>query len=761
MIGENYAFGYRPYGTTVDELTPGTVTRTFYDRMPARDTLGVELYPPSAIVPAPTYTLGRVAAVVSDVRAVLDANGSAVQASDGSDSVIRVSTANSYDKYGRVLSSYAFDPTVPAGADSLRMLWSDTKYDLGGKVVSTTRNSYGLSFAGIVFRSVTERYTYDRLGRVDNIYSSQGYGNAPLAHYEYYPTGSVKSVNLGNSLTLAYTYHISGAVKTATVTSIGGDQLYSETLNYEDCGNGECTPQYNGNISRMAHQLAHGNTAYSENRNVTYYYDQLNRLASAEDIVENAFDEMFEYDAQGRIVSQRRAGNTSNTSGGEYAYESGSNRLKSVAAGMGGTAGSRDMSDADNFVYDQDGNLVEDKSKNMKITYDWRGMPVEFLRQTGCYDYHGLALCDSTKLVIAYDGSGRRISKTRMKESQNGTWWTELVTHYTGIGTEIRENPGNNEAKVVMNMPNGLGRYEPEDAAVLPSSSTSRTFEWYLKNHLGSTMLVYASGYGTPGVVRAAYDYRAFGEQVSLTESADKVTENFTGKEKDDETELNYFGARYLDPMLGMWTSVDPARQFASPYLYAGNGVNPVNGVDGDGNYYEDEYGRTNQDYDYVIQDFQGMVTAAEMDAIIDAHNDLQSNFGLLDELLPRYAFQSYWNDEEIAFDLKTATKFTVGEQRKVLTVGPGFEKNVFHLHTFRYNGSKEGFSPNDNGVCNLYERTDYMMEITSGNVYFQNVKVNNIHYPGVKGNYIDASAPFLLLNIPLTSPSLNYTPNR
>ena len=68
-----------------------------------------------------------------------------------------------------------------------------------------------------------------------------------------------------------------------------------------------------------------------------------------------------------------------------------------------------------------------------------------------------------------------------------------------------------------------------------------------------------------------------------LTSSADKVTENFTGKEKDDEIELNYFGARYLDPMLGMWISVDPARQFTSPYLYAGNGYNPVNGVDPDG----------------------------------------------------------------------------------------------------------------------------------------------------------------------------------
>ena len=42
--------------------------------------------------------------------------------------------------------------------------------------------------------------------------------------------------------------------------------------------------------------------------------------------------------------------------------------------------------------------------------------------------------------------------------------------------------------------------------------------------------------------------------------------------------------ARYLDPMLGLWTSVDPARQFSSPYLYAGNGVNPVNKIDPDGN---------------------------------------------------------------------------------------------------------------------------------------------------------------------------------
>ncbi len=60
----------------------------------------------------------------------------------------------------------------------------------------------------------------------------------------------------------------------------------------------------------------------------------------------------------------------------------------------------------------------------------------------------------------------------------------------------------------------------------------------------------------------------------------DKVTETFTGKEKDDETELSNHGARMLDPMLGLWIAVDPERFFSSPYLYMGNGYNPIRFVD-------------------------------------------------------------------------------------------------------------------------------------------------------------------------------------
>jgi len=244
-------------------------------------------------------------------------------------------------------------------------------------------------------------------------------------------------------------------------------------------------------------------------------------------------------------------------------------------------------------------------------------MPVEFTRNDARIDIHEQIVCGSMKLVMAYDGSGRSISKTRMKKTAfDGPWYASLVTHYTGIGSEIREEYHNGElqsTKVVVNMPvffrvtltrlkprsyiekdilrlsnggailpkqsfgasrQGLGRYGIENA-----DGMAKGDEFYLKNHLGSTMMVAqvsSTNASEPAKVAAAYDYRAFGEQVTLKKSADKVTENFTGKERDDETLLSYHGARYLDPMLGVWISVDPKRFFSSPYLYMGNGYNPI-----------------------------------------------------------------------------------------------------------------------------------------------------------------------------------------
>ncbi len=61
------------------------------------------------------------------------------------------------------------------------------------------------------------------------------------------------------------------------------------------------------------------------------------------------------------------------------------------------------------------------------------------------------------------------------------------------------------------------------------------------------------------GTVVWKADYKPFGEEYAVTGSAvnDK---RFVGKEKDEETGLSYFGARYEDAKIGRFTAVDPVR---------------------------------------------------------------------------------------------------------------------------------------------------------------------------------------------------------
>jgi RHS repeat-associated protein len=57
----------------------------------------------------------------------------------------------------------------------------------------------------------------------------------------------------------------------------------------------------------------------------------------------------------------------------------------------------------------------------------------------------------------------------------------------------------------------------------------------------------------------------------------------YNAKELEDDHNLYWYhyGARYYDPQLGKWHSVDPVDEYHSPYVYVGN--NPVNFIDPDG----------------------------------------------------------------------------------------------------------------------------------------------------------------------------------
>ena len=86
-----------------------------------------------------------------------------------------------------------------------------------------------------------------------------------------------------------------------------------------------------------------------------------------------------------------------------------------------------------------------------------------------------------------------------------------------------------------------------------------------------------------------------------------------TGKERDAETGLDYFGARYMSAAQGRFTSPDPllaSGRSAEPqtwnrYHYAGN--NPLRYVDPDGlDYYDQNGNRIGTDggtNDYVVTD--------------------------------------------------------------------------------------------------------------------------------------------------------------
>jgi RHS repeat-associated protein len=82
--------------------------------------------------------------------------------------------------------------------------------------------------------------------------------------------------------------------------------------------------------------------------------------------------------------------------------------------------------------------------------------------------------------------------------------------------------------------------------------------------------------YGEPALLKSGVEPGEGGQMPGkkyLT-NAKTTKEGFTGKERDKHSGLDYFGARYYDPALGKWLSVDPlADQYfcISPYAYVAN----------------------------------------------------------------------------------------------------------------------------------------------------------------------------------------------
>jgi RHS repeat-associated protein len=119
-------------------------------------------------------------------------------------------------------------------------------------------------------------------------------------------------------------------------------------------------------------------------------------------------------------------------------------------------------------------------------------------------------------------------------------------------------------------------------AAAQPPASL---VEYYHLDALGSVRLVTDQS----GQIVRRHDYLPFGEEY-LPPATPSDPFRFTGKPRDAETALDYFGARYYRPRTGRFTTVDPATTWLdnlvdpqrwNRYAYAKNG--PFTYVDPDG----------------------------------------------------------------------------------------------------------------------------------------------------------------------------------
>ena len=166
---------------------------------------------------------------------------------------------------------------------------------------------------------------------------------------------------------------------------------------------------------------------------------------------------------------------------------------------------------------------------------------------------------NATTASYAYDGEGRRVQRIA------GGATTQYV--YDSQGNLVAE-------------------YSTQVPAVTGT-------EYLIADHLGSTRMTTDAS----GACLALHDYLPFGEEIPTGTggrtgcygSSDAVRQQFTGKERDSETNLDYFGARYFSGAQGRFTS--PDEPFVDQYpsdpqswnLYSYVRNNPLSNIDLDG----------------------------------------------------------------------------------------------------------------------------------------------------------------------------------
>jgi RHS repeat-associated protein len=176
-----------------------------------------------------------------------------------------------------------------------------------------------------------------------------------------------------------------------------------------------------------------------------------------------------------------------------------------------------------------------------------------------------------------YDAAGNRVKKIVRKQGGDSVvsvyidgGFEHLYKRSSG-GTKSEEH---NELQVM----DGRSRIASVRVGTAFGLDTSPVMRYNIDDHLGNASFTL----DTTGSLTHREEYFPFGE--TSFGSYSKKRYRFCGKERDEESGLYYYGARYYMPWQCRFVSVDPLAgeyPFYTPYQYAGN--QPIIAIDLDG----------------------------------------------------------------------------------------------------------------------------------------------------------------------------------
>jgi RHS repeat-associated protein len=315
-------------------------------------------------------------------------------------------------------------------------------------------------------------------------------------------------------------------------------------LYYQDAVN----KQYNGNIGSIDWhtKVPTGSGLYDQTQKYGYTYDDIDRLTLAQYnpalTNQDKFNEEISYDVMSNISTLKRKNSTTagaylNNLSYNYSSTSIGNRLWSVTDGTTPYT----------YTYDVNGNVLTDtRNQITNISYNLLNLPQTVTRTPG-------------NMTYTYDAEGEKLKKV------SGGITREYIDG-------IEYNNGTLEFVATEE-----GRAIPVGAAY--------SYEYYLKDHLGNTR----AGIKQDGSITQVQDYYAYGLIMNPGNAYSSSPINnykYNGKEKQEETGQYDYGARFYDPVIGRWTTLDPSaddqdQELDSPYGYVAGSPIVRNDPDG------------------------------------------------------------------------------------------------------------------------------------------------------------------------------------